>query len=185
MTVGDLDSDECHWNHFNCLNDNEVRLHLSSISANLDPSTFAESLFERLAYSKFGMSVGSMEGAAPYGCDEFFHSVHATHANPPKGVSAQRLAEAWRIDFKDAKRTLRVTTQLKKTDTNSCLSRNISTSDRMLRYQRIKSTFFTDTFFVAKKAKSLWGNTCMQLFASDRSFVSVYPMKLEVITSKL
>ena len=117
------------------------------------------------------MSVGSMEGAAPYGWDEFFHSVHATHANPPKGVLAKWLAEAWRIDFKDAKPTLWVTSQLKRTDSNSHLSRNISTNDRMLWYQRIKSTFFTDTFFVAKKAKSLQGNTCMQLFVSDRSFV--------------
>ena len=47
----------------------------------------------------------------------------------------------------------------------------------MLIYQRINTHFFTDTFFVTKKAKSTIGNTCMQLFVSDKGFVFVVPMK--------
>ena len=47
----------------------------------------------------------------------------------------------------------------------------------MLRYKRINTHFFTDTFFVTKKAKSIRGNTCMQLFVSDKGFVFVVPMK--------
>ena len=43
----------------------------------------------------------------------------------------------------------------------------------MLRYKRINSQFFTDTFF----GKSTRGNTCAQLFVSDKGFVAIYPMK--------
>ena len=49
----------------------------------------------------------------------------------------------------------------------------------MLRYRRIKSHFFTDTFFVTKEEKSTWGHTSMQIFVSDKGFVKVYPMKLQ------
>ncbi len=41
------------------------------------------------------------------------------------------------------------------------------------------STFFSDTLFATKKAKSLQGNTCAQLFVSDKGFVAVYPMWLQ------
>ena len=47
----------------------------------------------------------------------------------------------------------------------------------MLQYRRFNTHFFTDTFFVAKKAKSTKGNTCMQLFLSDKGFVIVVPIK--------
>ena len=47
----------------------------------------------------------------------------------------------------------------------------------MLRYKRIKSLFHTDTFYVTGKAKSTRGNVCVQLFVSDKGFVTVYPMK--------
>ena len=46
----------------------------------------------------------------------------------------------------------------------------------MLRYRRINSFFFTDTFFAKGDAKSSRGNTCMQLFVSDKGYVAVYPM---------
>ena len=47
----------------------------------------------------------------------------------------------------------------------------------MLRYRQINSRFFTDTFFVTKRAKSTHGNTFMQFFVSDKDFVFVVPMK--------
>ena len=47
----------------------------------------------------------------------------------------------------------------------------------MLRYRRIKSFFFTDTFFVTKKAASSRGYTCMQIFVSDMGYVYVNSMK--------
>ena len=37
--------------------------------------------------------------------------------------------------------------------------------------------FFTNTLFVTETAKSVRGYTCMQLFLSDKGFVTVYEMK--------
>ena len=47
----------------------------------------------------------------------------------------------------------------------------------MLRYRRLNYHFFTDTFFVTKKARSTRGYTCMQIFVSNKGFVKLYPMK--------
>ena len=47
----------------------------------------------------------------------------------------------------------------------------------MLRYKRINSQFFTDTFFVTAKGKSTRGNTSAQIFVSDKGFVAIYPMQ--------
>ena len=56
-------------------------------------------------------------------------------------------------------------------------SRRYSTNDRMLRYKRIHSQFYTDTFFATKNAKSARGYTCAQVFISDKGFVFVYLMR--------
>ena len=66
---------------------------------------------------------------------------------------------------------------MRKHEVKGPLTRNFSTNDRMLQYKRINTHFFTDTFFVTKKAKSTCDNTCMQLFVSDKGFVFVVPMK--------
>ena len=57
------------------------------------------------------------------------------------------------------------------------LSQQFTTNDRVLRYRWIQSVFFTDTMFTTPKAKSTHGNTCCQVFVSDKGFVAVYPMK--------
>jgi hypothetical protein len=58
------------------------------------------------------------------------------------------------------------------------LSRKYGTNDRMLRYKRIKDYFYMDTFFATKKGgKSSRGNTCCQLFVTDKSVVFVVSMK--------
>jgi hypothetical protein len=100
-------------------------------------------------------------------------TIKATMAGQPNGVTAKHLSKVWKIDVDTAKRTIEVTTQLSQHEADASLSRNYSTNDRMLRYKRINSHFFTDTFFVTKKAKSQWGNNCMQLFVSDKGYVYV------------
>jgi len=101
-----------------------------------------------------------------------------THASRSQGVSPEFLAKIWRIDLKDAQRTLNVTSQLLKRSDDPSLSRNYTTNDRMLRYHRIHQYFFTDTFFATKKAgKTSRGFTCMQLFVTDKGFVHVVPMR--------
>ena len=47
----------------------------------------------------------------------------------------------------------------------------------MLRYKRINSSFFTDTYYVTARGISSRGNKCAQIFVSDMEFVATYPMK--------
>ncbi len=46
----------------------------------------------------------------------------------------------------------------------------------MVRYRQLNSIFFTDTMYVMTKAKSTRGNTCAQLFVSDKALLVGYPM---------
>ena len=73
--------------------------------------------------------------------------------------------------------TLNHTTQLCKHQGENHLSRHYSTNDRMLRYRRLKSTFYTDTILAS--VKSTRRNTCAQLFVSDKGFGAVYPMRAQ------
>ena len=101
----------------------------------------------------------------------------ANRAEKRKGVSPELLDKICRIDNKTSKRTICTTTQLNRQEANSTLSRNFRTNDRMLRYRRIKSYFFTDTFFVTNKAASSRGYTCMKIFVSDKGYVFIAAMK--------
>ena len=86
------------------------------------------------------------------------------------------LPNIWSIDHKISEKTLQVTTQLNHNIENTSLARNMGTNNCMLRYRRIKSHFFTDTFFVTGKSRSTKGYSCMHIFVSDKGFVKVYPM---------
>ena len=46
----------------------------------------------------------------------------------------------------------------------------------MHRYIRIRSFFYSDTFFVTEKARSAREYTCMQLLVSDKGYVFVVSM---------
>ena len=108
--------------------------------------------------------------------DEIF--VSATTARLKKDVDAQHLAKVWRINLDTAQRTLDATTQSQIHTPNTNLTRNFSTNDRSIRYKRINELFFMDTFFATKAAgKSMHGHTCVQLFVTDKGFMSVVPMK--------
>jgi len=99
-------------------------------------------------------------------------------AGQSKGVSAQHLSKVWRIDVPTAEKTIELTTQLNCRTHNPRLAKNYGTGDRMLRYKRIGSYFFMDTFFATRKGgKSSRQNTCCQLFVTDRGFVYVVPLR--------
>ena len=134
------------------------------------------------------MTLGSVVANDIELCDELFTSapidepdsefVVKSFKGTSRKISAQDLSKVWKIKVKDAERTLKVVTQLKKHNVDEHLSREFGTNDRMLRYRRIDSLFFTDTFFATGKAVS-WRkrNTCCQLFVSDKGFVFVVPTK--------
>ena len=93
----------------------------------------------------------------------------AAHVDTPEGVTAAHLSRVWCINEDDTKHTLDVTTQLNKQDADVSLACRFGTDDRMLRYRRINSLFYTDTFY-SKKVISKLGFSMMQLFVSDKGF---------------
>ena len=108
--------------------------------------------------------------------------ISSTTAGKQKGVDAVLLSKLWRIDLGTAARTLGVTSQRVNRTDDPTLSRNYETNDRMLRYKRLDEYFFMDTFFATKKlGKSTRGNTCCQLFLTDKGgFVYVVPLKTKI-----
>ena len=106
----------------------------------------------------------------------FFSS--CVHGGPEVGVDARHLSKVWWISYEDTKRTIDATTQYGTHTPNPVMNQNYTTNDRMLRYKRITQYFFMDTFFATKKGgTSSRGNTCCQLFVTDKGFIYVVPMK--------
>jgi hypothetical protein len=176
----------------------EVTANLLSVSPTLVPEVFAARLAAKRDIGHFGAHIGATDAwtndvlfpeieeedlskvaIENLDFDHLFEAtVSSSFASKSKGVDPSHLAKVWRIDHATAKRTIDVTSQLRKRPTLDTLNRNYPTDDRMLRYKRIDDYFFMDTFFATKQAnKSSRGNTCMQLFVSDKSFLYVVPMK--------
>ena len=104
--------------------------------------------------------------------------VKATHASRPQGVDAEHLSKIWQISLDDAKRTLDVTRQSQVHTADPTLAKNFGTNDRILRYRHVDENFFMDTLFATSKAgKSTRGNTCCQLFVTDKGFLYIVPLK--------
>lgn len=105
--------------------------------------------------------------------------IGAVTAGQVKDIPAELLSKVWQIKESDAERTLRQTTRRNTQSLNSTMSRQFGTNDRMLRYQRLDSTFYTDTLKINKKCKSYRGNMCAQVFVSDKGYIFVCPMRKE------
>ena len=86
------------------------------------------------------------------------------------------LSKLWFVSEDLADGAIKQNSQLCKHHANNSLSRQFSTNDRMLRYKRLKSVFFTDTL-LALKTKTTRGNRYAQIFVSDKGYVAVYPMQ--------
>ncbi len=102
----------------------------------------------------------------------------ATHASPSRGVAAAHLLKIWKIDLPTAEQTIDATTQLRNHSEEPSMARDFGTNDRMLRYRQLGQYFFMDTFFATKKGgKSSRGNTCCQLFVTDKGYIYMVPMR--------
>ena len=92
--------------------------------------------------------------------------------------NVERLMKAWRIDKETALKTIRATTQRYKRKQDPKMTRNSPTSDKATRYNRINDHLFMDTMFATRKGgKSVRGNTCAQIFTTDRGFIAAYPLQ--------
>ena len=149
---------------FNMDQDDPIRANICDLSALFDEAYLQELLDDHVAESKIGMAIGSMNAANPQDdttCTLFEPTASATHVERPKGVNKEVLMKVWRIPEDEARRTLQVTTQLNHQDADSNLSRRFGTNDRMLRYRRINSLFYSDTFHTKPELVSARGFTCM------------------------
>jgi hypothetical protein len=165
-----------------------IRAQLAGLSSVYEPFDFSASTSDCATISHLYMAMGSptIDDSA---CEVFesraygellaLADVSAITVGRSQGVTPEHIAKIWRIPFDDAARTLETTTQLIKQNPESSLSRNADTNERAVRYRRLNYTFFTDTMFATKKAQSLSGNTCVQVFFSDRDYMTVYPMTKE------
>ena len=169
-----------------------IRAELATLNIAHEPALFSAAISNQAILSHISMSLGSTT-ADDSACDVFRSKcsindstsfltppvIASISAGRSQGVTPEHLSKIWRIPFDDAVKTLAMTTQLIQQSPNSTLSRSAGTNDRAVRYRKLRSKFFTDTMFATKKARSLRGNTCCQVFVSDCDFLSLYPMQQE------
>ena len=146
----------------------QVSTIISSVSNTLDPQSFYDALETQTAVSKLKMSVGATSIIEPDEPDDLWtneepwdvtidissleqmvddlESEIGATATRARGVTPERLSKIWSIDIETAKRTIELTSQHVKHEGGSHLKRRYSTNDRMLRYKRIQTHFFMDTF---------------------------------------
>ena len=152
-----------------------------------EANVFAEAMSSNALCGKIATSIGSAttsDGPCPLftgTLDEFesqFHSeISSLEMEKVTGVSPDFLSKIWSVSDEQAKDIVNSNTQLNRVPNEGMLSKQFSTNDRMLRYRRINSYFFTDTMFVTSAAKSTRGYTMLQVFVSDKGFIAVYPME--------
>ena len=151
-----------------------------------DAGDFSKSLTDQLELSKFGMSIGSIKAYVEESCDlfepvysnidDFKSKIDTTQVTKAKPIYPEFLSKIWNINTDLSAKTRNKITRLNHQGYNNCVSQNFSTNDHMLHYKSINSQFFTDTLFATEEGKLRCGNTCSQIFLSDKVFVAVYPI---------
>ena len=97
--------------------------------------------------------------------------------NAARHFPPERLMKAWKIDRSTAVKTIRRTSQRYDRKLNPTMKRNVRTNDKAIRYNRMNNFMYMDTTFSKKfGGKSLRGNTCAQIFATDKGYIACYPM---------
>jgi hypothetical protein len=102
-------------------------------------------------------------------------SVYASTQTTSGGLTAEQLARNWHIPIDKARQTIEVTTQRGIRTRPFELMRRFKTNDRLLRYNRLTTTMFTDTMKSVKKSRR--GNKWAQVFTIPPAWVKVYAMK--------
>ena len=187
MDVMDRDSGERARDSMQHLIDDDIRTQVAETSVVLDPHLFAAKISAAIAQSKFSEAIGATlvndDGCELWAAAEPSTQdaeVSSSRVGKVRGVSPEILSKVFKISHEEAANTIKVTTQYNKQDADSSVSRRFGTNDRDLRYRRINTYFFTDTFYVTKKARSKpRGFIGVQLFVSDLGFVYVVPIKAE------
>ena len=96
---------------------------------------------------------------------------HERHCN----VTSDLLAELWHIGPRRARATIDATTQNGVRSTILPLSRRYR-SDRMYNIEKVRGRFATDTIY--SDIKSVFGNTCAQIYTHKIGFAVSYPLSV-------
>ena len=97
-------------------------------------------------------------------------------ANRKGTVTAEELSRRWRCGLETAKRTIEKTRQRAVRDfTDSRGMRRLKPTAYQLKYPRLRTEFYTDTYF--GPCASLEGNKCCQIYASKYQWCRAFPMK--------
>ena len=158
--MADYNQRESFWN---LDQDDPIRAQVCDLTGILDTDQLLSSMEDGLVDSELVMAAGCTLPTEEDMGDSLFLGAEAsaTEATRFNTFTKEHLAKVWRLNEDEARRTLEVTTQLKRHDVDPLLSRQFGTNDRMLRYRCLRSTFFY---------------TMMQIFVSDKGFVRVYGM---------
>ena len=114
----------------------------------------------------------------PETIDHVKDNISTVQENRGKGFNKIQLSKIWVVYEELASKSIDKSTQLCKYHSDNSLSQHFSTNDRMLRYRRINSVFFTDTL-LSQTTPLTRENKYAQLYVSDKGFVMIHPMKLQ------
>ena len=108
------------------------------------------------------------------------HIVRITlYLQDDKKCGADNFSKLWKNYIKTARKTIGVTSKKFARKDKLSLSINHSSEYIMLQYKRANEHLFIDDFFDTKStSKSSRGNTCMQLFVTNKRFIHLVAMKL-------
>ena len=102
-------------------------------------------------------------------------SVYASNTKTSGGLTPEQLARNWMIPVGKARRTIEMTTQRGIRTRPDGMVRRFKTNDRMLRYNRLTTTMFTDT--LQADSLSRRKNKYAQIFAIPPGWVKAYAIK--------
>ena len=152
--------DDAHLNA--ALQLNQERINICSALGSLDHHDWDDDLFRDLGemIASGEVTLGALDAGKAGGT-----------------VSAQDLSKLWQVKIQDAERTVAATTQRHPQNLNTTITRQLNTNDRMLRYRRLHSIFFTDTMVISEKYKSSRQYRYVQVFVSDTGFIYIHFMR--------
>ena len=146
-SINDQDAD--FYNALNCRGENsKSAASIGSCDLSMNHSPFLFNIINELITTTWDNFEDSLKGVLNPSQIEFVRAhISAAEASKPKGVSPTMISKLWCISDKPAEGAIDQNIKLCLNNSDNALSKKFTTNDRMLRYKRIQSTFYSDTMF--------------------------------------
>jgi len=158
--------------------DHSVYLHLTDGEGPWDPELLKGDRISALSYMSDNLYSADMRDTFTVSNMDSVSVNGIKNLGSRKTLSPEHLSRIWNITLKDAKRTIRATTQHAIRTNEGIKSKRLRTMPRQQLYKQISNTctgkFASDTFL--SNVTSLRGNKCVQLFTNRANFSKSYPM---------